>query len=63
MSELLPARPYRVDTTVEKWDGDPVGPPVEIARAPSRWFEADGTEIDDLARVAELEALVAARKE
>ncbi|MDP9364404.1 MAG: hypothetical protein M3Q10_09315 [Chloroflexota bacterium] len=57
MSELLPARPYRVDTTVEKWDGDPVGPPVEIARAPSRWFEAGATP-DDEALTDDLRAIL-----
>ena len=49
-------RPYRVDLRVDKSDG----PPVVV---PGVWHEADGTEVEDEDRIAELEARVKAREE
>ncbi len=64
MTDTTATRPYRVETTVEQYAGDPeAGPPDRVVRAPPQWFEGNGDPIDDGDRIAELEARVTAREE
>ncbi len=59
--DAAPTRPYRVDVAVEQWDAEPDGPPDRVVRHAAGWFEPDGRPIEDIDRIAELEARVAAQ--
>ena len=53
------AAPYKVAFTLEKYtQREPDGNP-DAVEGSEQWYEADGTEISDPARVAELEAGIA----
>jgi len=61
--DTLDLRPYRTDTTVEKWDNgtDPQSDPPTETVTVTAWFDAAGTPVTDAARIAEIETDIAAR--
>lgn len=59
-----PSVPYKMQAMMEKWDSEEdyrAGlPPIVEER--STWHEADGTEVTDPDRIAELEAIIAQKE-